>query len=323
MSYNLFSEFKPSGDQPQAIRELTEGVLRGERYQTLLGVTGSGKTFTISHIVANVNKPVLVMSHNKTLAAQLYGEFKQFFPHNQVEFFISYYDYYQPEAYIPQTDTYIAKDASINDEIDRLRLRATSALLSGDPNVIVVASVSCIYGIGAPDEWMDQMLIIKQGQSIERNNVLRKLTDIHYLRNDFEFSRGIFRVRGDIVEIFPAYENEQAVRIQWFGGIIESITFFNPLTGEKLGEDLSTVIYPAKHFITSRPTLERALQSIEDELRDRLNELCTAGKLLEAQRLEQRTRFDMEMMREIGYCSGIENYSRHIAGRSPGSRPWC
>jgi len=323
MPFKLITGLTPSGDQPEAIRQLIEGVQRGDKYQTLLGVTGSGKTFTISNVIATLEKPVLVMSHNKTLAAQLYGEFRQFFPNDRVEFFISYYDYYQPEAYIPHTDTYIAKDASINDEIDRLRLRATSALLGEQKNVIVVASVSCIYGIGAPEEWLEQMVPVRKGQTIERNQLLRKLLDIHYLRNDFEFTRGTFRVRGDIVEIIPAGENEEALRIQFFGDEIEKISYIHRMTGDVREETDSEIIYPAKHFVTSRPTLERALVGIEEELRERLSEFRREGKLLEAQRLEQRTRFDMEMMREIGYCSGIENYSRHIAGRQPGSRPYC
>lgn len=323
MGFQLVSDFYPTGDQPDAIRQLTDGILRGDTYQTLLGVTGSGKTFTISNVIASVNKPTLVMSHNKTLAAQLYGEFKQFFPHDHVEFFISYYDYYQPEAYIPTTDTYIAKDASINDEIDRLRLRATSALLSGEQNVIVVASVSCIYGIGAPDEWVSQLVTVKRGERIERNALLRRLLDIHYTRNDFEFVRGAMRVRGDVVEVIPASENDEALRIEFFGDEIDRISYIDRVTGNVKGETDYEVIYPAKQFITSRPTLERALISIEEELRGRLAELRSQGKLVEAQRLEQRTRFDMEMMREVGYCSGIENYSRHIAGRPPGSRPYC
>ena len=323
MAYQLVSPFQPAGDQPDAIRQLTEGVLRGDRYQTLLGVTGSGKTFTISNVIEAVDKPVLVMSHNKTLAAQLYAEFKQFFPRDRVEFFISYYDYYQPEAYIPGSDTYIAKDASINDEIDRLRLRATSALLSAGRNVIVVASVSCIYGIGAPDEWLNQMISIRKGERIERSDLLRKLLNIHYLRNDFDFKRGTFRVRGDVVEILPAYEVEQGLRIQLFGDEIEKIASINPLTGQVIAERESDIIYPAKHFVTSAPTIERALEGIGEELDERLEFLRKGGKLLEAQRLEQRTRFDMEMMQEIGYCAGIENYSRHIAGRAPGSRPYC
>jgi excinuclease ABC subunit B len=323
MLYNLVSDFKPSGDQPQAIKELTEGILRGDKYQTLLGVTGSGKTFTISNVIAEVNKPVLIMSHNKTLAAQLYAEFKQFFPNDHVEFFISYYDYYQPEAYLPVTDTYIQKDSSINEEIDRLRLRATSSLLSGDSNVIVVASVSCIYGIGAPDEWLDQMVQIRKGQKIERNVLLRKLLDIHYVRNDFEFTRGTFRVRGDVIEIIPAYETEQALRIQLFGDEVEKIAYIHPLSGSFISETNSEIIYPAKHFITTQQTLDRAIKDIELELFERLSYFRQVGKLLEAQRIEQRTRFDIEMMKEIGYCSGIENYSRHIAGRPPGSRPSC
>ncbi len=321
--FSLVSDYKPSGDQPEAIRQLTEGVLRGDRYQTLLGVTGSGKTFTVSNVIASANKPVLVMSHNKTLAAQLYGEFKGFFPNDRVEFFISYYDYYQPEAYVPSTDTYIAKDASINDEIDRLRLRATSALLSGDRNVIVVASVSCIYGIGAPEEWASQIVVIRKGDRIERNELLRKLLNIFYTRNDFEFVRGTMRVRGDVVEVIPAYENEEAIRVEFFGDRIERISTISRMDGKVLGETDYEVIYPAKQFVTSKDTLERAITGIEVELEQRLAELRGQNKLLEAQRLEQRTRFDLEMMREVGYCSGIENYSRHIAGREPGSRPAC
>jgi excinuclease ABC subunit B len=321
--FRLTSNFTPSGDQPEAIRQLAEGVLRGDRYQTLLGVTGSGKTYTVSNVIAQADKPVLVMSHNKTLAAQLYGEFKSFFPHDRVEFFISYYDYYQPEAYVPTTDTYIAKDASINDEIDRLRLRATSALLSGDNNIIVVASVSCIYGIGAPDEWASQIVVIRKGERLDRNEFLRKLLNIFYVRNDFEFVRGTMRVRGDVVEVIPAYENEEAIRVEFFGDVIEKISYINRVDGHTLGETDYEVIYPAKQFVTSKSTLERAFKGIEVELEERLAELRPAGKLVEAQRLEQRTRFDLEMMREVGYCSGIENYSRHIAGRPPGSRPAC
>jgi len=321
--FRLVSDYKPSGDQPEAIHQLIEGVRRGDKFQTLLGVTGSGKTFTISNLIASVNKPTLVMSHNKTLAAQLYAEFKTFFPQDRVEFFISYYDYYQPEAYVPQTDTYIAKDASINDEIDRLRLRATSALLSGDQNVIVVASVSCIYGIGSPEDWRRLVVLARKGEKIERNKLLSQLIDIYYVRNDFEFTRGTFRVRGDVVEIIPAYEDEEAVRIEFFGDEIERISLINKLTGAVTGSAESVFIYPAKHFVTTRPTLERALIGIEAELKERLAELRAQNKLLEAQRLEQRTRYDMEMMREIGYCAGIENYSRHISGRQPGERPYC
>ena len=323
MPYQLRSDFKPDGDQPEAIRQLFAGLERGDRYQTLLGVTGSGKTFTVSNVIQELGRPVLVMSHNKTLAAQLYAEFRGFFPKDRVEFFISYYDYYQPEAYMPVSDTYIQKDASINDEIDRLRLRATSALLGGDTNVIVVASVSSINGIGAPDEWLQQMVTIRRGQRIERNALLRSLIDIHYIRNDFEFKRGLFRVRGDVVEIIPAYENERALRVELFGDEIERISIIDPLTGDTIGEINSEVIYPAKHFVTSAQTIERAIGGIEKELEERLDFFRRSGKLLEAQRLEQRTRFDIEMMVEIGYCTGIENYSRHIAGREPGSRPSC
>ncbi len=321
--YQLLSDYKPSGDQPEAIKQLTEGVLRGDRYQTLLGVTGSGKTFTISNVIAQVNRPVLVMSHNKTLAAQLYAEFKGFFPNNRVEFFISYYDYYQPEAYVPTSDTYIAKDSSINEEIDRLRLRATSALLSGDPNVIVVASVSCIYGIGAPEEWISSTLVVRKGDRIQRNELLKRLLDLFYERNDYEFKRGSFRVRGDVIEVIPGYENEEALRIEMFGDEVERISYINKTDGHILGSAEYEVVYPAKQFITSRQSIERALGNIEQELRERTTELRSMGKLLEAQRLEQRTRFDMEMMREIGYCSGIENYARHLAARPPGSRPYC
>lgn len=323
MPFLLESEYKPMGDQPEAIRQLTEGVQRGDKHQTLLGVTGSGKTFTISNVIRNVGKPVLVMSHNKTLAAQLYAEFKGFFPKNRVEFFISYYDYFQPEAYVPSSDTYIAKDSSVNEEIDRLRLKATSALLSGDPNVIVVASVSCIYGIGAPEEWLSQTLTLRKGQQISRTEVLKKLLDMLYTRNDYEFSRGSFRVRGDVVEVIPGYENEEAVRVEFFGDQIERISTIQKTDGHILGEVDFEVIYPAKQFVTTRPSIERALTTIKEELQERLAELRLLGKLLEAQRLEQRTRFDMEMMREIGYCSGIENYSRHLAARPPGSRPYC
>ena len=323
MPFQLVSDYTPQGDQPEAIRQLVEGLRRGDKYQTLLGVTGSGKTFTISNIIAQLDKPVLVMSHNKTLAAQLYAEFKSFFPKDHVEFFISYYDYYQPEAYVPTTDTYIQKDSSVNDEIDRLRLRATSALLSGEPNTIVVASVSCIYGIGAPDEWMQLMVVVKKGETIERNVLLRKLLDIYYSRNDYEFSRGTFRVRGDVVEVIPAYENEEAVRIEFFGDVIEKISTIDKTDGAIIGEKEYEVIYPAKQFVTTRESLERGIKGIETEMHEQLELFRSQNLLLEAQRLEQRTRFDIEMMREVGYCSGIENYSRHIAGRPPGSRPFC
>ncbi|MFA5834031.1 MAG: excinuclease ABC subunit UvrB [Bacteroidota bacterium] len=323
MLYNLVSEYKPQGDQPEAIRELTEGIERGDQFQTLLGVTGSGKTFSVSNVIKNFDRPILIMSHNKTLAAQLYAEFKSFFPKDHVEFFISYYDYYQPEAYVPTTDTYIQKDSSVNEEIDRLRLRATSALLSGNRNVIVVASVSCIYGIGAPDEWIAQMVVIKKGDKLERNKFLRKLLDIFYSRNDYEFQRGTFRVRGDVVEVIPAYENDEAIRVEFFGDEIEKISYINSLDGTILGETDYDVIYPAKQFVTTRESLEKGMKTIEIELKERLEELRNLGKYVEAQRLEQRTRFDLEMMREVGYCNGIENYSRHLASRPPGSRPFC
>ncbi len=320
--FQLVSDYKPSGDQPQAIRELTEGIRKGLKHQTLLGVTGSGKTYTMAHIMQNINRPTLVISHNKTLAAQLYGEFKQLFPENVVEFFISYYDYYQPEAYIPQTDTYIEKDSSINDEIDRLRLRATSSLLSGRSDVVVVASVSCIYGIGSPHDYKNEMVLIRKGEKMGRRHLQQLLIESLYARNDVEFLRGVFRVRGDVVEIFPAYEIEEAIRVEFFGDEIESIKTFDPLTGVPAIDMEEVSIYPARHFVTSEENLQRAIVGIEAELVNRLTELRALGKYLEAQRLEQRTRFDIEMMKEVGYCSGIENYSRHITGREPGQRPY-
>jgi excinuclease ABC subunit B len=316
----LVSDYEPTGDQPQAIHELTEGLLRGEKYQTLLGVTGSGKTFTMANVIANVNKPTLVFSHNKTLAAQLFGELKSFFPHNAVEYFISYYDYYQPEAYVPSSDTYIEKDASINDEIDRLRLKATSSLLSRK-DVIIVASVSCIYGIGDPEDYSAELLIIHRGQRIERNRILSRLVDMHYTRNDFDFTRGTFRVRGDVVEVVPAYERE-AYRIEMFGNEIESLSQVNITTGEILGEVDDVAIFPAKHFVTPEHKMKRAIEAIKEELAERLEWFRSQGKLLEAQRLEMRTNFDLEMLQELGYCHGIENYSRHLSGRAPGQRPY-
>ncbi len=318
--FDLKSSYKPSGDQPRAIEELTRGIRRGDRFQTLLGVTGSGKTFTMAHVIANVGRPTLVISPNKTLAAQLYGEFKSLFPHNAVEYFISYYDYYQPEAYIPQTDTSIEKDTSINDEIDRLRLKATSALLQRE-DVIVVASVSCIYGLGSPAEFQGLYLPLKVGQHIDRDDILARLVDIYYTRNDIDFSRGTFRVRGDVVEIFPAYE-EDPLRVELFGDEIDQISKINGITGEVLEELPEVAIYPAKHFVTTPETLKRAILSIREELAERLQEFRAQGKLLEAQRLEMRTNYDIEMMLEIGYCSGIENYSRHLTGRKPGQRPY-
>ncbi|MBC7188231.1 MAG: excinuclease ABC subunit UvrB [Calditrichaeota bacterium] len=318
--FQLVTDLEPKGDQPRAIAELTEGILRGQRFQTLLGVTGSGKTFTMAHVIANVNRPTLVISHNKTLAAQLYGEFKGFFPHNAVEYFISYYDYYQPEAYVPQTDTYIEKDTSINEEIDRLRLKATSSLLSRR-DVIIVASVSCIYGLGSPEDWQALLVFVERGQRIDRDELLSRLVDIHYTRNDIAFSRGTFRVRGDVVELIPAYE-EDALRIEMFGDEIEAIYSVDVLTGEIKAELERTAIYPAKHYVTTFPKLEQAIRSIEAELQERLEYFRAHNKLLEAQRLEMRTRYDLEMLRELGYCPGIENYSRHLSGRAPGERPY-
>lgn len=323
MKFKLESDYKPSGDQPKAIKELTEGVLRGDKHQTLLGVTGSGKTYTISHVIKNACKPTLIMSHNKTLAAQLYGEFKNFFPNNRVEFFISYYDYYQPESYIPHTDTYIAKDLSINEEIDRLRLRATTALLEGRNDTIIIASVSCIYGIGAPQEYAEQVLVLTRGQKIGRKELLNKLIDIHYVRNDFEFKRGVFRVRGDVIDIIPAYEDDTAIRIELFDDEVEGILYFDRKSGEIIGLDESVAIYPAKYFVTSEDRQQKAMLDIRKELNERVIELQNMGKLIEAQRLEQRTNFDMEMIQEVGYCTGIENYSRHMDQREAGSRPAC
>ncbi len=319
--FDLQAPFKPAGDQPKAIAELTRGIERGDRFQTLLGVTGSGKTMTVANVVKNVGLPTLVMSHNKTLAAQLYGELKGFFPNNAVEYFISYYDYYQPEAYVPTTDTYIEKDASINEDIDRLRLRATSSLMERD-DVIIVATVSAIYGLGDPVQYREQMVTIEKGQRIARDDILRSLVKIQYSRNDVVFDRGFFRVRGDTVEIFPAYE-EQGVRIEMFGDEVERISKIDPLTGASITSLNKAAIYPAKHFVTSRPTIERAVAKIRAELGERLAELRSTGKLLEAQRLESRTNFDIEMMLEIGTCAGIENYSRHLADRSAGERPAC
>jgi excinuclease ABC subunit B len=317
--FDLQAPFQPAGDQPKAIAELTAGLERGDRFQTLLGVTGSGKTMTVANVIKQHGKPALVLSHNKTLAAQLYGELKSFFPHNAVEYFISYYDYYQPEAYVPSSDTYIEKDASINEDIDRLRLRATSSLMERD-DVIIVATVSAIYGLGDPVSYREQMVTLLRGQRIARDEILRSLVRIQYSRNDVAFERGTFRVRGDTVEIFPAYE-EQGVRVEMWGDEIERISKINVLTGETIAGLERAAIYPAKHFVTQRPTLERAVKLIRAELAERLATLRPAGKLLEAQRLESRTNFDIEMMLEIGTCAGIENYSRHLAGRDEGERP--
>ncbi|MDW7681028.1 MAG: DEAD/DEAH box helicase family protein, partial [bacterium] len=312
--FDLISDYHPTGDQPRAIGELSKGIIRGDRFQTLLGVTGSGKTYTMANVIANVGKPTLVLSHNKTLAAQLYGEFKNFFPNNAVEYFISYYDYYQPEAYVAATDTYIAKDTSVNDEIDRLRLKATSSLIARD-DVVIVASVSCIYGLGSPEDYKEFYLLLEKGNRIPRNRILERLVDMHYTRNDFEFSRGTFRVRGDVIEVIPAYE-EDGVRIELFGDEIENISTIDTLTGKVIGSQKNVVIYAAKHYVTSTEKLQRAVITIREELAERLDWFRKHNKLLEAQRLEMRTNYDLEMMLEIGFCSGIENYSRHLTGRS-------
>ncbi len=318
--FEIVSDFRMTGDQPQAVEKLVEGLKAGFKYQTLLGVTGSGKTFTMANIVEKVQRPTLVMCHNKTLAAQLYSEFKEYFPHNAVEYFVSYYDYYQPEAYIPRTDTYIEKEIEINEEIDRLRHAATRALFSRR-DTLIVASVSCIYGLGEPEEYRSFILSLKKNENILLSTILRHLVDMQYQRNDIDFSRGKFRVRGDTLEIHPAYE-DIAVRVELFGNTIDRILRVDPLTGELLGEDESLEIYPAKHFVTSQEKLLLALTTIRQELAERLTELKTQDKLLEAARLEQRTNYDLEMLREAGYCSSVENYSRHLAQRPPGSTPW-
>src|SRR2546426_2241536 len=321
MPFDLVSPYPPAGDQPGAIRELGQGLARGDRYQTLLGVTGSGKTFTMAHVLASHGRPALVLSHNKTLAAQLYGELKGFFPKNAVEFFISYYDYYQPEAYVPQTDTYIAKDSSINDDIDRLRLRATSSLMERD-DVVIVASVSAIYGLGDPELYRKLLVTAAVGEAGGRDALLEALVRVQYQRNDVGFERGTFRVRGDTVEIFPAYD-EQAVRVEFWGDTVERIAKIDPLTGNTIAELRRCAVYPATHFVTERPSIERAVGAIRTELKERLAELRAQNKLLEAQRLESRTHFDIDMLLEVGRCSGIENYSRHLTGRAPGERPAC
>ncbi|WP_018758709.1 excinuclease ABC subunit UvrB [Paenibacillus terrigena] len=319
--FQLESEFSPQGDQPHAIAELVEGIHNGKKYQTLLGATGTGKTFTIAQTIAQVNRPTLVIAHNKTLAAQLCSEFKEFFPNNAVSYFVSYYDYFQPEAYIPSTDTYIEKDSSINEEIDKLRHSATSSLFERR-DVIIIASVSCIYGLGSPMEYKSMVLSLRTGMEKPRNQILSKLVEIQYQRNDMNFVRGTFRVRGDVVEIFPASKGEHAVRIELFGDEIERITEIDVLTGELIGEREHVSIFPASHFVTQEETMKRALVDIERELEERLEVLRSNGKLLEAQRLEQRTRYDIEMMQEVGFCSGIENYSGPLTFREPGATPY-
>jgi excinuclease ABC subunit B len=319
--FELVSAYQPQGDQPKAIAKLVEGIRNGVKHQTLLGATGTGKTFTISNVIKEVNKPTLVIAHNKTLAGQLYSEFKQFFPNNAVEYFVSYYDYYQPEAYVPQTDTYIEKDASTNDEIDKLRHSATSALFERR-DVIIIASVSCIYGLGSPDEYRELVVSLRVGMEMERDHLLRRLVDIQYERNDIDFRRGTFRVRGDVVEIFPASKDEHCIRVEFFGDEIERIREVDALTGKVMAEREHVAIFPASHFVTREEKMKIAIENIEKELEERLQELRQQGKLLEAQRLEQRTRYDIEMMKEMGFCSGIENYSRHLTLRPPGSTPY-
>ncbi|GIN62415.1 UvrABC system protein B [Robertmurraya siralis] len=319
--FELVSKYSPQGDQPEAIRKIVEGIKTGKKHQTLLGATGTGKTFTISNVIKEVNKPTLVIAHNKTLAGQLYSEFKDFFPNNAVEYFVSYYDYYQPEAYVPSTDTFIEKDSSINDEIDKLRHSATSALFERK-DVIIIASVSCIYGLGSPEEYREMVLSLRTGMEIERNQLLRRLVDIQYERNDINFQRGTFRVRGDVVEIFPASKDEHCLRVEFFGDEIDRIREVDALTGEIMGEREHVAIFPASHFVTREEKMRVAIENIEKELEERLKHLRENDKLLEAQRLEQRTRYDLEMMREMGFCSGIENYSRHLTLRPSGSTPY-
>ncbi|MCM8787030.1 MAG: excinuclease ABC subunit UvrB [Candidatus Omnitrophica bacterium] len=319
--FKLISKFKPTGDQPQAIKDLVNGIKKGKKFQTLLGVTGSGKTFTLACVIEQLNMPTLVISHNKTLASQLYSEFKEFFPNNAVEYFVSYYDYYQPESYIPQTDTYIEKDASINEKLDRLRLSTTSSLMCRD-DVLVVASVSCIYNLGSPKDYYELTLYIKKGDTTSISLFLERLVSLQYERNDFDFRRGVFRVRGDTIDIFPTYK-ETALRVEFFDDTIEAIYEINPITGQKITEIQQVGIYPAKHFIMSKDKIEAAIKTIEWELQDRLLYFKKEGKILEAERLKNRTKYDLEMLREIGYCHGIENYSRHLSGLEPGARPYC
>jgi excinuclease ABC subunit B len=319
--FELVSKYTPQGDQPEAIKKIVQGINEGKRHQTLLGATGTGKTFTVSNVIKETNKPTLIIAHNKTLAGQLYSEFKEFFPNNAVEYFVSYYDYFQPEAYVPSTDTFIEKDSSVNDEIDKLRHSATSSLLERR-DVIVIASVSCIYGLGSPEEYREMVLSLRTGMEIERNQLLHRLVDIQYERNDIDFKRGTFRVRGDVVEIFPVSRDEHCIRVEFFGDEVDRIREVNALTGEIVGERDHVAIFPASHFVTREEKLNVAIENIEKELETRLAELKENGKLLEAQRLEQRTRYDLEMMREMGFCSGIENYSRHLTLRPEGSTPY-
>ena len=318
--FDIVTNFKPQGDQPQAIERLSRGLERGEKHQVLLGVTGSGKTFTMAQVIEQVQRPALVIAPNKTLAAQLYGEFKELFPNNAVEYFVSYYDYYQPEAYLPSTDTYIAKDASINDTIDKMRHSATHSLLERR-DVIIVASVSCIYGLGSPEEYKGMLVLFQNQAEVSRDEILSRLVEIQYERNDYDFSRGTFRVRGDVIEIFPAYEEDKAIRIEFFGDTIDSIAEIDPLRGKTLRKLNKIPIYPNSHYVTGRGNLKSAMKSIREELKQRIKELLSQKKLLEEQRIRERTNFDLEMMEEIGYCTGIENYSRHLDGRKPGEPP--
>ncbi|MBR5360587.1 MAG: DEAD/DEAH box helicase family protein, partial [Lachnospiraceae bacterium] len=321
MNFELHSEYKPTGDQPQAIKELVDGFKAGNQFQTLLGVTGSGKTFTMANVIAALNKPTLIISHNKTLAGQLYGEMKEFFPNNAVEYFVSYYDYYQPEAYVPSTDTYIEKDSSVNDEIDKLRLSATASLTERR-DVIVVASVSCIYGIGSPSDYMNMIISLRPGMRKDRDEVIRELISISYERNHMDFGRGKFRVNGDIVEVFPAWESDRAVRIEFFGDEIDRIVEIEPLTGKVKAVMSHFAVFPASHYVIPREKIETACATIEAELKERVRYFESEGRLLEAQRISERTRYDIEMLRETGFCSGIENYSRHLYGGKPGCEPY-
>ena len=319
--FKLVSEYKPTGDQPQAIEKLSDGILEGKKYQTLLGVTGSGKTFTMANIIQKVQRPTLVLAHNKTLAGQLYSEFKEFFPENNVEYFVSYYDYYQPEAYIPSSDTYIEKDSSVNDEIDKLRHSATAALFE-TRDVIVVASVSCIYGLGDPIDYENMTVSLRPGMKIERNTMLKKLINMQYTRNELDFKRGTFRAKGDIVEIYPSDYGESAVRVEFWGDEVEKISEINPLTGKNVASRNHIMIFPNSHYVTTADKMERAIKTIREEMEEQVKYFKSQGKLIEAQRIEERTNFDLEMMQETGFCQGIENYSRHISGREPGSAPF-
>ncbi len=319
--FKLHSEYKPTGDQPKAIEYLSKGIMEGKKFQTLLGVTGSGKTFTMANIIEKVQKPTLVLAHNKTLAGQLYSEFKEFFPENNVEYFVSYYDYYQPEAYIPSSDTYIEKDSSVNDEIDKLRHSATAALFE-TKNVIIVASVSCIYGLGDPIDYEHMTVSLRPNMQISRNTVLKKLIDMQYSRNELDFKRGTFRAKGDIVEIYPSDESESAIRVEFWGDEVEKISEINPLTGKTIGIRNHIMIFPNSHYVTTSDKMERAIKTIEQEMEEQVAKFKAEGKLIEAQRIEERTNFDIEMMKETGFCQGIENYSRHISGREAGSPPF-